>query len=495
MKRREILGGALGSGLASLGAPGWAQSAAEPPSYPTPPEPGPPRPLALAAPQETVLANGLRVVVATRPGVPLVTAELLALAGAETDPDALPGIASFAASLMSQGTARHRAPALAAAAESLGSSLDASAAWGESILTMTVTTPRLDAALGLLAEVARTPTFAPAEIERVRSQLLDSIKVRYAEARWIAAWASQRLAYGAGAWGHPAVGTPASIAAFRRADAVAAHGRIWRPDRAVLVLAGDIDLARATALAERHLGRWHAPPALPFAVPPPVAAPGAGPLVIDMPGAGQAAVLATVALPARTLDELAVAAVLNAVLGGGYSSRLGSEIRIKRGLSYDASSAIASRRAHGLLQATAQTKNETAAEVVQLIDGQLDALAASAVPPDELQARKATLIGAWSRSVETTAGLAAALRGLLVMGLPPATLSSRIAAYGRVGAVDVQRYAARTLGPAQRQLVIAGDARAFAANLGAALPAARGPLQTVPLERLVLTRAEGVARP
>lgn len=466
--------------------------------YPRPPEPGPPRPLALAAPQETTLANGLRVVVAARPGVPLVTAELVALVGAEADPDAQPGRAAFAAAVMTQGTAKRSAPALAAAAEALGGSLEAAAGWGQSTLGMTVTTPRLDAALGLIAEVARTPAFAPEEIERVRAQALDGLKVQYASAGTLAAWVSQRITYGAGAWGHPASGTPASVATLQRADLLAAHARTWRPDRTVLVLAGDVDLARATALATRHFASWRAATPDPASgggpeVPDPTPADGPRAVVVDLPKAGQAAVVVSVPLPARNLDDLASADVLNAVLGGGYSSRLGSEIRIKRGLSYDASSGIGARRAHGQLQAVVQTKNETAAEVAKLIDEQLDRLVAEPVPADELRARKATLIGRFSRSVETTAGLAAAVRSLVVLGLPPAALTSRIGAYEAVDATQVQRYAARTLAPERRRLAIAGEAAAFAPALQG-LQGARGPVETVPLDRLDLTRPDALVR-
>ena len=81
---------------------------------------------------------------------------------------------------MTQGTRRHSAPELAAAAEALGGSLDSGAGWNQSIVSMTVTTPKLDAALALVAEVAREPVFAPDEIERVRTQTLDALKVAYA---------------------------------------------------------------------------------------------------------------------------------------------------------------------------------------------------------------------------------------------------------------------------------------------------------------------------
>ncbi len=125
-------------------------------------------------------------------------------------------------------------------------------------MAITVTTPRLGAALGLVAEVAREPTFAPAELERLRNQTLDALKVSYADPGAMAGLTAARLAYGSGAWGHPASGTPASLPRIRQADLVALHRATFRPDRAVLILTGDIGPERALALARsafRHLGR------------------------------------------------------------------------------------------------------------------------------------------------------------------------------------------------------------------------------------------------
>jgi zinc protease len=148
--------------------------------YTTPPPPAAPRP---AGDRRAERAEARQRPAPDRRearGIPLVSAELVALAGAESDPPRLSGLASLSAALMTQGTRRRSAPELAAAAEALGGSLDSGAGWNQSIVSMTVMTPKLDAALALVAEVAREPVFAPEEIERVRTQTLDALKVAYA---------------------------------------------------------------------------------------------------------------------------------------------------------------------------------------------------------------------------------------------------------------------------------------------------------------------------
>jgi zinc protease len=456
-----------------------------------PPPPAAPRPLAIAAPSEAKLANGMRVIVARREGIPLVSADLVALSGAEIDPPRLAGLASLSAALMTQGTKHHSAPELAAAAEALGGSLDSGAGWNQASVDITVTTPKLDAALALVAEVAREPVFAPDEIERTRAQTLDGLKVAYASPGTLASLVAQRLTYGAGAYGHPATGTPASLPRIQRSDLVAMHRQTFRPDNTVLILAGDITPEAGLAAARRHFGSWAVPPGpKPVPVKAEAAASGPASAIVDMAGSGQAAVVLALALPDRSGSEGAIGAVLNSVLGSGYSSRLSQEIRIKRGLSYDASSALEGRRESALLRIAVQTKNESAAEVVGLVQEEIDRLAAQPVGADELAARKTTLIGNFSRSVETTAGLASAIRSLVVANRRPAELKTRIDSLQAVSDEDIRRYASAHFGPANRRLAIAGEAKTFAAALQPMLPG----VVTVGPDVLDLGRSDDLGR-
>jgi zinc protease len=491
MSRRPALPKSPGRRAFVAGTLGSIAAAAVAQPYTTPPPPSSPRPLAIAAPSETKLGNGLRVIVAQRDGVPLVSAELVALAGAEIDPQRLSGLAALSAALMTQGTKHHSAPELAAAAEALGGSLDSGAGWNSAGVGITVTTPKLDAALALVAEVAREPVFAPEEIERVRTQTLDQLKVAYASPGTLASLVAERLVYGAGPYGRPASGTPESLPRIARDDLVAVHRRTFRPDNAVLILTGDVDAETALALARKHFGSWPVPaepaPRPPRAEP---AASGAKAEIVDMANSGQAGVVIALALPERSGSERMVGAVMNSVLGSGYSSRLNQEVRIKRGLSYGVASVIDARREAAFFRVAVQTKNDSAAEVVAIVQDEIDRIMTEPVGADELAARKATLIGGFSRSVETTAGLAGAIRSLVVANRRPAELTTLIEQLEAVSADDIRRYAAAHLGRERRRVAVAGEAGAFAAALRSALPG----VVTVPREQLDLDRGESLGR-
>jgi len=440
--------------------------------FPTaPPPPGPAPTLHIPTPVRQTLANGLEVVSVRRADLPLVTARLLIRRGGEMDPPGLAGLADLTANLLTKGAAGKTAPQIAAAAEALGGSIDAAAGWDQSSVGITVTTPRLDDALALLADVVRQPTFAQDELKRARKQAEDDLELMLSQPTALASLASARAVFGDGAYGHPRVGTPASLERITRADVQKLHQALYRPDNAVLVLTGDITPEQALELAQRRFGDWAKPSTTLPAVP---AASGHSALpavlVIDQPGGGQAGVVAAHAAPRRSDRQFYVGTVANAVLGGSYSARLNEEIRIKRGLSYGANSSFDPRRDGGLWLASAQTKNPSAVQVVQLMQGEFERLGKTAVPAAELAARKATLVGAYGRSLETTAGLARRVGELAVYGMDLGEVGRYVDAVESVTPAQIETYARAHLGPDGRHVVVVGDASTFGAAMRKAYP-------------------------
>jgi len=468
--------------LASAGA------AAQP--FDAPPPPGAPRPVVIPAPDVATLDNGLRVVVAPRRGLPLVTAELVIRSGSETDPAALAGLADITATLLTMGTAKHTAPQIAETAEALGGSLDSSAGWYRSVVTMTVTRTNAAAALDLIAEVARTPRFAQQEIERARRLAVDGLSVALRDPGRLAGMAADRTAFGDGAFGHPAHGTPTSLGRMKRGDVVAQHAKFYRPDNATLIFVGDIDVKEARALAQRAFGDWKRP-----ATPMPTIArddarsQAAGPIVIAMKGSGQAGVAMVGPTIARSAPDYFTGVVANTLLGGGYSSRLNQEIRIKRGLSYGISSRLDARKAAGVWTIGAQTKNESAPELVAVVLEEIRRVGDVAAPPDELEARKLTVIGSVSRRLETTEDLASTLASYEAYGVPLTELTTTIDKLAAVTGQQVVEYARKHWEPGTLSIVVAGDADKFADALRAKYPALRViPQASVDLDRANLTK-------
>jgi len=436
-----------------------------------PPPPGPTPKLTVPMPFAQRLANGMQLISAQRTDLPLVTAQLVLRSGGEMDPPRLAGLADLTANLLTKGAAGKTAPQVAAAAEALGGSLTAAAGWDESAVGITVTTPKLPLALGLLADVVRRPTFSAMELKRAQTQAIDDLRLMLSRPTALASLAATRGVFGDGAYGHSRSGTPASIARITRADVQQLHRTLYRPDNAVLILTGDITPAQARQLAQASFGDWQKP-AAPLPVKPMGKTASHLPAIvlIDQHGAGQAGVVVAHAAPSRGDAGYYVGMVANAVLGGSYSARLNEEIRIKRGLSYGASSRLEPMSDAGLWLAAAQTKNPSAPQVVDLMLGQFARLGHSRVSGAELAARKATLIGSYGRRLETTDGLAAQIAELAIYGIDLRQIGNYIEQVQAVTPKQVEAYARKHLDADGSKVVVVGDTAQFATALRKAHP-------------------------
>jgi zinc protease len=437
----------------------------------TPPPPAPQRAVQFPRPVEQTLANGLRVIVVERSANPLVAAQLLIKNGGEVDPPELSGLADMTASLLTKGTQSRDATQIAEAIEALGGSLDAGARWDASNATVGVMSSKIDPAVAILADVVRHPTFKEEEIERLRQQYLDDIRVSLGQPGAIARFVAARVVFGDAPYGHPLNGTPESLARITRADIMKLHDQVYRPDNAILIIGGDIKPQNAFGLAKRYFGDWPKPStAIP--VHDKNAAPNSKSgrvVVIDKPDAGQAAVyLVRTGIERRDSDYFR-GIVTNSVLSG-YSGRLNQEIRIKRGLSYGAASTLDSRRDVGPFVASAQTKNQSGAQVADLLLGEISRLATAPPSESELTPRKAVLVGTFSRNLEQVNGLVGQIGSLALYGLSLDEINKYIGAVQAITSADVQKFAGSRLDAKGANIVIVGNAKEFLPELSKRFP-------------------------
>lgn len=415
------------------------------------------------------LDNGLRVLVAPTDGVPLVSARLSFDAGSSDDPTGKAGIAAMTAALLTQGTKTKTAPEIATQIEQLGASIGAGAGVDFSNVYANAPSNAFPATVALMADLVKNPTFAGEELERQQAQTLDGLRVALSQPAAIAGMTVGRVIYGDAPYG--ATITQQTVPTITPADVAAFHAARYRPSDATLVFSGDITPDAARALAQQAFGDWRPAGATPAATANP-AGQALAPriVVVNQPGAGQAAVVAAVRGVSRTDADFFPLTVGNTLLGGGFSSRLNQEIRIKRGLSYGASSSLGVRADAGLFTASTQTKNETADEVADLILAEIAKLGAETPSQADLAPRRATLIGGFGRSLETVDGLGSLVANLALYDLPMSDLADYA---GRVRAVtpeQVQAAFAEHLPVNRASLVIVGDGSLFLDALRAKHP-------------------------
>jgi zinc protease len=471
---------------------GWVcAAAAQTPGVELPPLPSAPRATSLPAMHEQHLPNGLRVVVVPRAQVPLVSVTLLVLAGPEADPAGHAGLAATTATLLGKGARRGGRPVgaseLARQAEALGSALDVGSSWHASTLGMSVTTPKLEPVLALLSDVARHPLLAAEELQRARTQALDQLRITLTSPGSVAELAARRAFWADSRYA--ATPTPASLQRLTLSQVQGFYRQWVRPDNAALVLTGDVSAAQAMALAQKHFGGWRAP-SMPLPRLPPVAVQDnpAKLVLIDIPDSGQSTVLVMLPFGPLGSAQRPVAQVANAVLGLGYSARLNQEVRIKRGLSYGVSSSLESHPDASLLSAQAQTRNPSAAQVLELLRSEVRQLGERPAAPDELSARQATLVGAFAQRLESVGSLNALIVAQVAQGRPLDALSRYVDDVLAVTPEQVREFAALHWPPARLRAVVAGDIRAAgAARFDADAQALRVPIDALDLERSELS--------
>jgi len=454
----------------------------------TPPAPSAPRSVVVPPVKEKKLPNGLTVVVVEKRSSPLVTAQLLVKGGGRHEGLAKAGLANTTADMLTKGTKTRSATQIAESMEFLGGSINSSTGWNGSNVTASFTSDKIDKAMAILADVVLNPSFKQDEIDLVKSQALDGLTYNLKQPGFLANYAASRYSFDE----HPVDGTPDSIKGLTRDDLVEFHKKRYVPSDAVLIFTGDITQEKANALAQQFFGRWKDPGPLYFTAAPadvPPKYPGERQilrriLVIDLPDSGQAAVKYLKAGEdiSRGSKDYYPASVLNSLLGGGYSSRLNQEIRIKRGLSYGAGSGFAWRYSKNNFATSTQTKNESAAEVAELVIAEIKKLGDRSADDKELGPRKLVLNGNFGSALETTIGIAGLLSELYTFDLPSSNLNAYMSNVRSVSNSQVRDFAYKNF--KNGDIIIVGDAKLFMDDLKKRFP--RTPIETIKADELDL---------
>ena len=456
--------GLLLLGLSMIAAAAAGQPVADWPRE-SPPPPLPWRQATFPPYEVRTLDNGLRVVVVMHHEQPAVNLRLIIGAGSVYDPAGKPGVATFTGALLDQGTASRSATEVADAIDSRGGILSAGAGTDLSFVNVLVMTDSFEFGLDLVADTARNPAFAPAEIERERQQVLSGFQVSYDDPEYLSGVVLSRLIYGSHPYGQPSNGTPASVQRITRGDLVDFHAAHYAPNNALLAIVGDIDAESAFAAAERAFGDWT--PRTEAAAPPAggIPEPARRIVVIDKPGSLQTAIrIGHAALPRASPDHLPFDVAIK-ILGGEGGNRLGSVLRMERSLTYSASAEIGSRRYGGDFVGKTDTRVEATVEALRLMVGEVGRMRRERVSRRELENAQAYLAGNFPLTIETPNAIASQVLEALLYGLDLDDLPNYPNRINAVTVEDIRRVARTHLRPDRLAIVLVGEARAFVRDL------------------------------
>ncbi|MGH8853316.1 MAG: insulinase family protein, partial [Telluria sp.] len=423
------------------------------------PKAGPAPQFTLPQGEAFTLANGLTVIHHHKPGLPLVSSQLVVRSGSAANPPSLPGLAGFTAQMLEEGTATRSAPQIADDIAQLGAFLDTGSdadASSVSLLALRSTFPQ---ALDILADIVQRPAFPSAEVERQRASRIGNLIQQRDEPEAVAAVAAAGALYGGRhAKGYGQLGTEPAIRSVTRDDLAAFWRRHYVPENAALVVSGDITRAELKALVEASFAAWAGTDA-PGGGPGEPAATPARLVVVDEPGAGQTALRVTGIGVARDNPDFPVLQVMNGAFGGMFTSRLNNNLRETKGYSYGVFSQFRYDRTPGpFIIAGSVQQNATGASVREVFR-ELGAIRDTLLPAPELAAARDAQVLSLPGQFETNAEIGASLAELFVYGLPADYYARLPAQLSAVTAAQVQAAARKYLLPEQMKVIAVGDQR------------------------------------
>ncbi|MBI2879248.1 MAG: insulinase family protein [Candidatus Rokubacteria bacterium] len=363
-----------------------------------------------------LLPNGVTLLVAERPALPIVVLRAWIRAGAILDSPGKAGLANLTAELLTRGTRTRTGRQIDQAIEFVGGSLSSGGGRDGIVVSLSVLKKDLALGLDLVADVLLNPTFPQEEFERKVQEIRAAVQRAEESPETVASKAFRRLVFDPHPYGTPVEGTVESLGRLTRDDVVAFYTETYRPQETVVVAVGDVTRDEIRVALEQRFGGW---PMRPRATASPAAAPLGGPAKTRtiQKDVSQASVLLGQAGIGRHHPDYYTLQVASYILGGGSASRLYHRLREERGLVYSVYSYLAPGRYGAVFELGFQTRNEGVREALEVVRQELTRLRQEWVSEEEVARAKAYLIGSFPLRMDTTGEVAGLLLTIEEHGL------------------------------------------------------------------------------
>ncbi|WP_346836783.1 pitrilysin family protein [Microbulbifer sp. SAOS-129_SWC] len=418
--------------------------------------------LKLPQQQTFTLDNGLKVVLAARHDTPVVLMNLQFHSGAAADGDKL-GLASVAAHMLSEGAGDYDALEFSAREEALGANIGAGSGLDYNNITFSALKTQLEPSLDLFATVVTKPRFPEADLERVKSNWVDTIAQEKAQPQGLALRALPPLLFGKDhPYGAPLTGsgTVKAVESITRDDLMNFQKTWVRPDNATLTVVGDVTRKEIEPLLNAALKHWKAPktPLKTVQIPPVKRPSSAKVYLLDRPGAQQSFILAGLVMPPWKPKGAEAYEAMETLIAGKFTSRVNMNLREDKHWSYGASAVTLDTEGQRpyLLFAPVQT-DKTAPAIKELLKEYRAYLGPKPVREKELADYRDDEVLKQSARFQTKGQLLSSISWQVEKGLPPeyiADYPQRVAALTKGQVEDAAQH---FLAPNQFTWVIVGD--------------------------------------
>jgi zinc protease len=377
--------------------------------------------LRVKLPRPTVekLPNGLTIVMLEDHKLPTVAFNMWIRPGQLADPKDLPGVASFTAGMLREGTAKRSSAQLANEVDSLGASLDAISNFGSSVTNVTAsglinTSPQI---LDLMSDVVMNPTFSDDELAKFKQTEGADLEQRLSNPGFLAAQAFKKTVYGDTPM---AIASPTkeSIEKISSADLKKFHDAHYVPGNTILGVTGDFKAAEMKDLIAKYFGGWKgaAEPAMKF--PTTIAPQPTKILLVDRPGSVQTFFVIGDRTIQRVDPEYIPLTVMNQVIGNGPQARLFLDLREEHSLTYGAYSRFSSNVYVGDWQASSPVRTAVTKDAMDRFLYQFKKINNEPVPQAELDEAHRAIVASFALSLEQPSQMIASWLTVQYYGLP-----------------------------------------------------------------------------
>ncbi|MFK3798393.1 M16 family metallopeptidase [Pseudomonas sp. NPDC088444] len=362
-------------------------------------------------------AEGARVLFVEAHELPMFDMRVLFAAGSSQD-GATPGIALITNAMLNEGVKGKDVSAIAAGFEDLGADFGNGSYRDMALASLrSLSAPdKREPALKLFSEVVGKPTFPADSLARIKNQLMASFEYQKQNPGKLAGDELFKRLYGDHPYAHPSMGTAKTITPITLAQLKAFHAKAYAAGNAVIALVGDLSRADAEAVAAQVSSSLPKGPALAKTVAP--TAPKPGETHIEFPSKQTHLMLAELGID-RADPDYAALSLGNSILGGGgFGSRLMTEVREKRGLTYGVSSGFTPMQAQGPFMIGLQTRAELSENTLKLVKDVTRDFLANGPTQKELDDAKRELAGSFPLSTASNSAIVGQLGAIGFYNLP-----------------------------------------------------------------------------
>jgi zinc protease len=424
------------------------------------PKPAPAREIKIGDYQSFTLKNGLQVFVVENHKLPRVQLSLQLKNDPILEKDKV-GYVELTGQLIGTGTTTRSKAQLDEEVDFIGATLNTS--WN-GMFASSLTKHR-DKLLELMTDVLYNPAFSPDELAKLKTQKQSELASGKDDPNSIIANVRASLVYGK-EHTYGEIETEKTIDAFTIDDCKNYFNTYFKPNNAYLVIVGDIDLKTATASAEKFFNKWTQGPVTnpTYTQPQPPASTYVA--LVDRPNSVQSIISIAYPISLKTGSQEAIKArVLNEILGGTFSARLNQNLREAHGFTYGATSQLASDFLIGNFRAGASVRNEVTDSSVLEFMSELNRIVNEPVKDTELVAAKASIAGAFGRSLESPQTIATFAVNTAKYNLPKDYYNNYLKSIDVVTIADVQSTAKTYILPGRSHIIVVGKGSDIADKL------------------------------